>query len=68
MLSWKLLNVGGVMAIDDYMWNIGDEFDKLERPFKAVNHFLEKCGDEIIVLNKGYRVFIEKREKIGTRT
>jgi hypothetical protein len=60
MLSWKLLNVGGIMAIDDYKWNIGNEFDKLGCPFEAVNHFLEKCGDEITVLNKGYRVFIEK--------
>ena len=63
MLSWKLLNVGGIMAIDDYTLNIGDDFEKLERPFEAVNYFLEKCQDEITVLNKGYRIFIEKREK-----
>ena len=63
MLSWKLLNVGGIMAIDDYTLNIGVDFEKLERPFEAVNHFLEKVGNEITVLNKGYRVFIEKREK-----
>jgi predicted O-methyltransferase YrrM len=63
MLSWKLLTVGGIMAIDDYMLNSGDDFEKLERPFEAVNHFLEKCQDEITVLNKGYRVFIEKRKK-----
>ena len=65
MLSWKLLNVGGIMAIDDYSLNIGNDFEKLERPFEAVNHFLEKCSNEITILNKGYRVFIEKREKIG---
>jgi hypothetical protein len=45
------------------MLNSGDDFEKLERPFEAVNHFLEKCQDEITVLNKGYRVFIEKRKK-----
>ena len=60
MLSWKLLNVGGIMAIDDYALNIGNDFEKLERPFEAVNHFLEKVGDEINILNKGYRIFIEK--------
>jgi len=62
MLSWKLLNVGGIMAIDDYTLNLGVDFEKLERPFEAVNYFLEKIGNEIIMLNKGYRVFIEKRE------
>ena len=60
MLSWKLLNVGGIMAIDDYTFNLNIQ---MQSPFEAVNHFLEKCGDEITVLNKGYRVFIEKREK-----
>ena len=45
MLSWKLLNVGGIMAIDDYSLNICNDFEKLERPFEAVNHFLEKCGN-----------------------
>ena len=64
MLSWKLLNVGGIMAIDDYTLNGGDDFEKLERPFEAVNHFLEKCGNEITVLNKGHHLFIEKREKM----
>ena len=63
MLSWKLLTVGGIMAIDDYTLNSGDDFEKLERPFEAVNYFLEKVGNEITVLNKGYRIFIEKREK-----
>ena len=60
MLSWKLLNIGGIMAIDDYTFNLDIQ---LQSPFEAVNHFLEKCGDEITVLNKGYRVFIEKKEK-----
>ena len=63
MLSWKLLNVGGIMAIDDYTFLVGDEFEILKRPFEAVNYFLENVGNEITVLNKGYRVFIEKREK-----
>ena len=62
MLSWKLLNVDGIMAIDDYTINIGDDFNKLECPFEAVNRFLEKCSDEIKIMNKGYRVFIEKKK------
>ena len=63
MLSWKLLKIGGIMAIDDYMFFVGDDFDKLKSPFEAVNHFLAKNEKEIKILNKGYRLFIEKREK-----
>ena len=67
MLSWNLLKVGGIMAIDDYTLNSGDDFEKLDRPFEAVNHFLGKYRDEITILNKGYRVFIEKREKYAEK-
>ena len=55
------------MAIDDYTLNSGDDFEKLDRPFEAVNHFLGKYRDEITILNKGYRVFIEKREKYAEK-
>jgi tetratricopeptide (TPR) repeat protein len=61
-LSWNLLQKGGMMVIDDYLYNY-DKFTELpfEYPFEAVNHFLNKFANEMIVLDKGYRVFIEKR-------
>ena len=58
-LSWKILNKGGILAIDDYTYNI-DSSDKLVSPFEAVNHFLKKYENEYILLNKGYRVFLQK--------
>jgi len=60
-LSWNLLQKGGMMVIDDYLYNY-DKFTELpfEYPFEAVNHFLNKFANEMIVLDKGYRVFIEK--------
>jgi predicted O-methyltransferase YrrM len=60
ILSWKLLNCGGILAIDDYYFN-ADGSDLLQSPFESVNHFLKKYDTEIKVLQKGYRVFLEKK-------
>jgi len=56
-LSWKLLNKGGIMVIDDYPYK---KEQVLESPFESVNEFITKYQKEIKVLNKGYRVFLEK--------
>lgn len=57
ILSFNLLNKGGILGIDDYTFNQNIIF---ESPFLGVNYFLEKFKDKIIVLDKDYRVFIEK--------
>jgi hypothetical protein len=58
MLSWRLLARGGILAIDDYLYHKeGAHFDS---PFEGVNHFLKKHGDQIKILHKGYRVFLQK--------
>jgi predicted O-methyltransferase YrrM len=59
ILSWKILNKGGILAIYDYTYNI-DKSDKLVSPFEGVNHFLKKYENEYSLLNKGYRVFLQK--------
>jgi predicted O-methyltransferase YrrM len=59
ILSWKILNKGGILAIDDYIYNT-DDTNKLVSPFEGVNHFLKKYESEYNLLNKGYRVFLEK--------
>jgi predicted O-methyltransferase YrrM/tetratricopeptide (TPR) repeat protein len=56
-LSWKLLNKGGIMAIDDYLYFVDD---KLESPYEAVTKFLQETTGEYKVLYSGYRVFLEK--------
>jgi len=58
VLSWRLLKSGGIMGIDDYLWN---NQDLLGSPFESVNHFLKKYENEMTVLAKDYRVFIEKK-------
>ena len=57
ILSWQILEKNGILAIDDYLYNINN---KLGSPFEAVNHFLKKMDGQYKVLNKGYRVFLEK--------
>ena len=57
ILSWKLLNKGGVIAIDDYLY-LKDKI--MDSPYESVNFFMQKFKNQIKVLNIGYRVFIEK--------
>ena len=58
LLAWNVLNKGGVLGIDDYLWKTNDT---LGSPFEAVNHFLKKYEGEMVVLSKEYRVFVEKK-------
>ena len=59
VLSFNLLNKGGVIGIDDYPYNY-TENTKFESPFIGVEYFLEKFKSKFQVLHKEYRVFIEK--------
>jgi len=59
VISWKLLEKGGILAIDDYLYKINDE-NILNSPYEAVNHFLKLFVSEYKLLHKDYRVFLEK--------
>ena len=61
VLSWKLLKKGGVLGVDDYMYNLQDS-NNLNMPYHAVEHFMQKYKGEYKLLDKGYRVFLEKLE------
>jgi hypothetical protein len=56
-LSWQILEVGGIMGIDDYYYK---KDNLLESPFEGVNHFLKEIEGKYKLLSKDYRVFIEK--------
>ena len=58
MISWRLLERGGILAIDDYLYNT--EGAVIDSPFEGVNHFLKKHDKEMKILHKGYRVFLQK--------
>ena len=57
LLSFNLLNVGGIIVLDDFLYNKGDI---LNSPFRGIEYFLNKFKTKINVLHKDYRVFIEK--------
>jgi hypothetical protein len=56
-LSWQILEVGGIMGIDDYYYK---KDNLLESPFEGVNHFLKEIEGKYKLLSKNYRIFIEK--------
>lgn len=62
-LSWKLLNKGGILAIDDYLFRFDRATsveDILNIPLKGIDHFLDRYKNQYKILDKGYRVFLEK--------
>ena len=61
-LSWRLLKSGGTMIVDDYMYRHDRVASGLvlEYPMKGVDHFLSKYEGAYRVLDKGYRICLEK--------
>jgi predicted O-methyltransferase YrrM len=64
MLAWELLETGGIIGFDDYLFNKGQV---LESPYEAIEHFLaDKVGSgqgEVVVGGVGgggYRVFVRR--------
>ena len=56
--AFKLLESGGVMAFDDYLWNYnGNPF--LE-PKRGVDAVLVICEGQYTVIESGYQMWIEK--------
>ena len=56
--SFRLLEPGGVMAFDDYLWNYnGNPF--LE-PKRGVDAVLAICEGQYTVIESGYQMWIEK--------
>ena len=60
LLSWHMLDLNGIMGIDDYIYQISLT-DDLENVKRDVDHFLEKIkGQYILMKESGYRIFIKK--------
>lgn len=57
VLSWELLSIKGIIAIDDYLYK---KNSIIESPFESVNHFLKLYEGKYNILLKNYRVFLEK--------
>jgi hypothetical protein len=57
VLAWEILETGGILAIDDYLYK---KDSILDSPFEAVEHFLKRYKNRYNLLNKSYRIFLEK--------
>jgi len=58
VLSWQLLNVGGIMIFDDYEW-MGHE-SAAHRPKMAINAFVAVFTESIETIHKGYQLAIRR--------
>jgi predicted O-methyltransferase YrrM len=56
--AFKLLEKGGVMAFDDYLWNYNG--NPYLEPKRGVDGFLEVCKDQYTIIESGYQLWIEK--------
>lgn len=58
ILAFRLLKQGGVMVLDDYLWNYHD--DAYRNPKPAIDFFLGAFANELRVIEIGYQVSIQK--------
>ena len=65
-MCWELLRRGGVVVFDDYRWDrvMGGAIPPKRCPRMAVDAFLGMFEDELVVLERGYQVVVQK---IATR-
>ena len=58
VLAWGLLEKGGILLFDDYLW--GDRSRPLETPKPAIDAFCLLYGDELEVIAIGYQLALRK--------
>lgn len=59
VLSWMLLEKEGILAIDDYLYTPPGHSE--DTPRIAVDYFMSKFSEEYIIINSGYRMFLQKK-------
>jgi SAM-dependent methyltransferase len=56
--SWKVLNTNGIIACDDYLWNIDQDPELI--PHYAINEFIQAHESEIEVLINNYQFWFKR--------
>jgi predicted O-methyltransferase YrrM len=59
--SWKILNPGGVIGCDDYLWHIEDDPEQI--PHYAIKNFIESHVGEIEILIDAFQLWFKKVSK-----
>ena len=57
ILSARLLKPGGLLIIDDYLWDT----DLLDRPLLGLNTFYRLYGQRFDVIHSGYQLILKAR-------
>jgi predicted O-methyltransferase YrrM len=57
--AWKLLNSGGIIAFDDYLW--GQDLPEHTTPKPAIDRFLLTHTNEYQILVDSYQVWLRKK-------
>jgi predicted O-methyltransferase YrrM/tetratricopeptide (TPR) repeat protein len=62
VLSWGLLECGGVLAVDDVLYHYDRVFagEVLEYPLRGKEHFMRKYAGQYEVISDSYRLFLIK--------
>ena len=58
LLSWKILELNGVLIFDDYVWRW--EHESADRPKDAVEYFVYSHLSELKILHKGAQFIVKK--------
>lgn len=59
--SFKVLNIGGVIACDDYLWNSDDlSISRDLIPYEAIKEFVESNRENIEILVDNYQLWFKK--------
>ena len=60
VMAWQVLNEGGIMVMDDYLW--GDPKIPLHRPKPAIDAFVNIFAENVAVVHIGYQMIIRKQK------
>jgi predicted O-methyltransferase YrrM len=59
--SFNILNVDGIIACDDYLWNLEDlTISRDLIPYEAINEFVNSHKDKIEILANNYQLWFKK--------
>lgn len=59
LLAWQILKIGGILGIDDYLYQESDK-NKSMTLQQGVDTFLNMIQNEAQIIHQGYRVFVRK--------
>lgn len=56
--SWKVINPGGIIACDDYLWHMHSDPEQI--PHYAIKEFAQAHSEDIEILIDGYQFWFKK--------